>query len=608
MKKINPSIIRQRAPAILLFAFIICLMPIAKVSSAVERTDTDQMNLMDQEIKYEKEKSDYLQSSILDKILGPGRAVVIIDIELGIETQITKQTANEQKNEKKKRLGDMEYLLPGIPNPKSVTNEAPPAESKDEAGHAEKTTISAKTVIKKQVVTVLHDEQIPQEKLDTVKDAISSILKITPARGDRVDFKKTKFTRGFFEKALDPYILIPSVVALLILFFLFGPLSSFFRSLVKTLREKGGTEVTVDSTFAGGPEGEEGEGKDGKGGGVGGLGGLESLEGEEKKYIPFKYITEENLKRLLYIIRKESPEVIALVISYLKPEYVRLMLNGLSPELQAQVAVEMATIRQMTQQKVLSVDNDIKDKIDFLVGGLDHLLKVLDEVDIVTKENILDYLKNEKPELYERVKKYVIVFEDIPSFPDLAMQTIIRELKSESLAKALRDAPADIMNKFFANMSVNAAAVLKEEMEYGRPLTKEEIEEERKKIIDTVKQLERDTKIFIRERPKSGALEGIQDIIPGYVEPGTSGDFNEYFNAGAGFYDSGDYQNAVGYFEYCSQLDPMNAQVFQYLGNCYYSLGRNQEALAAFERALEINPADESLRQWLAEQKKVLSS
>jgi hypothetical protein len=597
---------KQAVKASILLSFLLCAVSAVKLLSA-EKLETNQMALMDQEIKYEKEKADYLQNFILDKILGPGKAVVIVDIELGVETQVTRQTANQQKSDKKKRLGDMEYLLPGIPNPKSVTNEAPPAESKDETGQAEKTTVETHTVIKKETVTVLHDEKVGQDKLDTVKEAIITTLKMNPARGDKLEFKKTKFTRGFIEKAADPYVLIPSIIALLLLFFLFGPLSSFFRSYVKTLRDRGGSEITVDSTFAGGPENEGGDGAGGKGG-IGGVGELESMEGEEKKYIPFKFINEENLKRLMYIIRKESPQVIALVISYLKPEYVRMMLGTLPPELQAQVAVEMATIRQMTMQKVLAIDTDIKDKIDFLVGGLDHLLKVLDDVDIVTKENILEYLKNEKPEVYDRVKKYVLVFEDIPSFPDLAMQTIIRELKSENLAKALRDAAPEIMNKFFSNMSVNAAAVLKEEMEYGRPLTKEEIEEERKKIIDTVKQLERDGKIFIREKPKEGMLEGVQDIMPGYSDGTENPVYTEYFTAGIGMYESGDYENAISYFEYCSQLNPNIPEPYQYLGNCYYALGRGSEAIGYFEKAVELNPNDEALKQWLAEQKKVMKS
>jgi tetratricopeptide (TPR) repeat protein len=585
-------------------------VPLFAANQNNEVNEVQQPSLLDQESKFEREKADYLQQHVLDKILGVGKAVVIVEVELGVETKVTKQAAAEQKNEKKKKLNDMDFLLPGVPNPKSVTNEAgtPPAESKQESGEATKTTFEVRTVIRKQTVTVLHDEKIQKEKLDTVKEAIMVALKIDTKRGDKIEFKKTKFTLGFWDRMLEPYILVPTVIATLLLFFLFGPLSAFFRSYVRTLREKGGTEVTVDSKFAGGPEGEEGDGKGGKGGGggggVGGLADLEAMDREKKKYIPFKYVDDDNLKRLIYLIRKESTQYISLVISYLKPEYVKEILSSLPAEIQAKVAIEMATIRQMNQEQVMNVDNDLKEKVDFLIGGLDHLLKVLDQVDKATRDNILEYLKNEKAELYEKVKKFIITFDDVPSFPDQAMQVVIRELKSDNMAKALRDAPVDVLNKFFMNMSANASAVLKEEMEYGRPLTPEEIEEERKKILDMIKQLERDGKIFIREKPKNVILEGAQDVVGG-AGGAAAGDssYTEYFNAGVGFYEAGQFEEALSYFEYCIQLNPSDAGLHQYLGNSLYSLGRTQEGIAAFEKALEINPDDQSLREWLNQQK-----
>lgn len=596
----------KRYAFIILFLFCsILLIGICYSQTAV--TDTSQMSLMEQEIKYEKDKAEYLQQFVLDKILGPEKAVVIVDIELGVETKVTKQEAQEKKTDRKKRLGEMEYLLPGVPNPKSVTQESAPGESKQETGEARRTKVEVRTVLKKQVVTILHDEKVSKEKLDMVRDAIIASLKINEKRGDKIEFRKTKFTRGFWEKLMDPYVLIPVIIALLLLFFLFGPLSSFFRSYVRTLRDRGGTEVTVDSKFEGGPGEEEGgEGKGGKGG-PGTLADLEALEEEKKKYKPFHYVDDDNLKRLIYLIRKEEPQIIALVVSYLKPEHVKEVLSALTPDQQAQVAVEMATIRQMTHEQVLNIDSDLKEKIDFLIGGLDHLLNVLEEVDKTTRDNILDYLRDDKPELFEKVKKFIITFEDIPSFPDQAMQSVIRELKSESLARALRDASPDILNKFFANMSANAAAVLKEEMEYGRPLTQEEIEEERKKILDVIKQLEKEGKIFIREKPKSIILEGAQDIVSGSEEASQSeASFDEYFNAGVEFYEAGQYEQAISYFEYCAQLDPNQFAVYQYLGNSYFSLGKNAEAIAAFEEALKINPDNQELKNWLAEQKGVV--
>jgi flagellar motor switch protein FliG len=452
---------------------------------------------------------------------------------------------------------------------------------------------------------VLYDEKVPQERLNIVKDAIMSSMKIDLKRGDTIDFKKTKFTQGFTEELLRPQVLIPVILALLLLFFLFGPFSSFLRSYVKTLRERGGTEVTVDSKFEGGPDDEDGKG--GAGGGALTSAELEALEKEKKKYKPFDYINDENLKRMVYLIRREPPQSVALVVSYLKSEYVREVLNALTPDMQAKVALEMATIRSMDEEQVKLIDDHIKEKIEFLIGGISHLLEVIDQVDKVTQNNIFDYLRDEQPDLYDKVRKFVLMWEDIPNFPDQAMQVIIRELKTQDMAKALRGADSGVLNKFFANMSANAAAILKEEMEYGRPITEPEIEEERKKMINLIKQLEKDGKVFIREKPKTDVLEGIEAEQPvGETQEGENS-YEEYFNAGVQTYEAGQFEEAVSYFEYCLQLDPSNAGIYQYLGNSYYSLGRTQEAVASFEKALELNPEDQGLRAWLAEQKNVIS-
>src|SRR3989339_14493 len=580
------------------------LMPLLTFGAA---NDNPQISLMDQEIKYEKEKAEYLQTYVLDKILGPRKANVIVDVEFGLETKTVNQAAKEKKTEKKKRLGEVEYLLPGVPNPKSVTQESAPGESKEESGQAEETKYEVRTVIKRQIVTVLHDERVIKERLDMVRDAIVVSLKINEKRGDKIEFRKTKFTPGFTEEVLKPKILVPVILALLLIFFLFGPFASFLRSYIQTMKERGGTEVTVDSKFEGGPEGGEGAGKEIKEGGAlteETLTPEELEELEKEKYIPFNYVTDETLRQLIYLIRREKPRNIALVVSYLKPEYVTQVLSSLPPELQAQVAVEMATVRLMTQEELMSYDADLKNKIDFVIGGLDHLLQVLEKVDRITLENILEYLKNENPDLYDKVRKFIITFDDIPNFPDPAMQAIIRELKSESIARALRNAGGEVSNKFFANMSASAAAILKEEMEYGRPATDEEIEEERRKIVELVKQLEKDGKVFIREKPGNAILEGSDVVVDEAVATTAAAGYEDYNQAGIASYGAGNYEEALSYFEYCAGLEGATAQLYEYLGGTYYALGRTADAVSAYQRALELNPGNEQLKLWLKNNKK----
>ena len=205
-----------------------------------------------------------------------------------------------------------------------------------------------------------------------------------------------------------------------------------------------------------------------------------------KKFEPFNYVSAQNLKGLAYLLRKEEPWIVALVLTYLKPEFAKEIFSSFPPELQARVAVETATIRQTSLEQVMSIDEYVKKKIDFVLGGLENLIKILNEADKSTRENILDYLRNDKPQLYERIREEVILFEDILKFPDTAIQGIVREVGTESLGRALRGASPEFMNKFFVNMSAGAAALLKESMDYGRPLATEQIEEERKNLMDVI--------------------------------------------------------------------------------------------------------------------------
>ena len=63
-------------------------------------------------------------------------------------------------------------------------------------------------------------------------------------------------------------------------------------------------------------------------------------------------------------------------------------------------------------------------------------------------------------ELERQGKPFGLVFDDIARFNDRDMQVIVRELKTEVMARALHNAPPEVVQKFFSNMSVGAASLL----------------------------------------------------------------------------------------------------------------------------------------------------
>jgi flagellar motor switch protein FliG len=589
--------------------------------------------LLDQESKFQTEKTQYLQDNVIDKILGPGKAVVIVDVEMGLESRAMTMEMGKNKSDKKKNEGDdgepqpaaqAKVLVPGVPMPKSPyqQEEDRGGQSQESGGQMQQKQMNVKTTIKKLLITVLYDKKVPSDKLLAVKQAIIAVMKVTE---NQMVFTPTTFTETAWQQVLTPKWIIPITLILWLLLFLWGPLASFFRRLNAAMEDK--TQKIEQTTnlkeeseqeTAAEEEGEQGGGGGGEGEGEGGEGEMTEQEKKEeeeamKKFEPFKYVAEQNLKGLAYLLRKEEPWIVALVLTYLKPEFAKEIFSSFPPELQARVAVETATIRQTSLEQVMSIDEYVKKKIDFVLGGIENLIKILNEADKATRENILDYLRNEKPQLYERVRAEVVLFEDILKFPDVAVQGIVREIGTEQLSRALRGAGPEYMNKFFTNMSAGAAALLKESMDYGRPLTNEQVEDERKNLMDLIGKLEKDGKITLRKKSKMGILEGEEaadDSEPLHLTFGKSSapkasdpvKAQEHFQAGVALFEQGNYAEAIQNFHFATQAQSDLWQAYQYLGGCYSAQGMVNEAMGAYERMCDLNP-DDALRTWVAQWK-----
>ncbi|UPT73161.1 MAG: hypothetical protein M0D55_14870 [Elusimicrobiota bacterium] len=543
----------MRAPV---FAVLV-LSSVLAAGRAAAGVVAPSLTLLEQQNHIKADSELKIARDVLDPILGKGKASPFVDVEMEIKLESEESqrsgmgVAEKYKEKAPGPKGGMQttFVLPGIPKPKTITQgpETPDRPEQSQAQQAQQMKgvqeerFSLKPVFKRFQVTVIHDDLVldpvkDKKRLDLVRERIVDAMAQYKLAPDQVAFRPTKFDKpplvDWKEDFKKPSVYLPLLYALLLLLFLsflFGPLARFFRQYVSALREakKGEYEVLNKSP--------EDEGKDGEDEGDDTLeelskGELDIMLGRKppeppivpteededamKKFEPFTYITEENFKRLanLFLVRQDEPWLVAVVLSYLKPEIARATLTSLPVELQAKIAIEALKIRQVTREQLMAIDADIKESVDFVVGGMERLTQMLDEADTLTRANILEYLKNEKPDVYARVRKFILTFEDAVTFPDRDMQTIVRELKTESMAKALQGAAPDVVNKFLSNMSAGAASLLKESIEYASGLTPAQIEEERSKIMDVVKVLEKEGKVNVRQS-RGDAFSGFHEEV-----------------------------------------------------------------------------------------------
>jgi flagellar motor switch protein FliG len=83
----------------------------------------------------------------------------------------------------------------------------------------------------------------------------------------------------------------------------------------------------------------------------------------------------------------------------------------------------------------------------------------------------------------------MFIFENLLDLDDRGVQSLLREVQSESLIVALKGASEALREKIFKNMSQRAAEMLKDDLESKGPVKISEVEGAQKEILQTARKL-----------------------------------------------------------------------------------------------------------------------
>src|SRR5579862_451906 len=219
---------------------------------------------------------------------------------------------------------------------------------------------------------------------------------------------------------------------------------------------------------------------------------------------PFAFIKKADPVQLVSYIQNEHPQTLALILANLTPIQAAAILSSLDPSIQPDVARRIALMERTNPEVVNQVEGVLKRKLGSVlwqevttVGGLDFLIKMLNNVDRVTEKTVLDGLDQEAPDLAEDVKKHMFVFENITMLDDLSIQRVLKEVESKELGVALKGASESVKTRIFKNMSTRAGDMLREDMSVSGPVRLRNVEEAQQRIVKIIRRLEEADEIVI---------------------------------------------------------------------------------------------------------------
>lgn len=212
---------------------------------------------------------------------------------------------------------------------------------------------------------------------------------------------------------------------------------------------------------------------------------------------PFQFFNEADPVQLATSFQNENPQLIALILAYLKPEQSAKVLNCLHPSIQHKVALKIAQMETTNPEVISEVEKIVESRFSNVVatdfskaGGTKALASILNSTDRATEKNVIEMMEIETPELAEDVRSLMFVFEDIIQLDDASIQRVLKEVDSRDLATSLKGVKEEVKQKILKNMSERAQAVLLEDIEYMGPVRTKEVQKVQSKIVGIIKALE----------------------------------------------------------------------------------------------------------------------
>ncbi|WP_163193231.1 flagellar motor switch protein FliG [Clostridium thermarum] len=231
---------------------------------------------------------------------------------------------------------------------------------------------------------------------------------------------------------------------------------------------------------------------------------LEKVTEATQQYRPFAIARKADAHQLMNVISNEHPQTIALILCYLQPDKSGQILSALPEEIQAEVAYRIASMSNTSPMVIKEIEKVLDSKLSSVVksdvtvlGGVETLVDILNQVDRTTEKNITESLERENPELAEKIRESMFVFEDIITLDDVSIQRVLREVEAKELAMALKGCSEEVANAIFRNQSKRAAASLKEDMEFLGPVRLMDVEKAQQRIVGIIRRLDEAGEIVI---------------------------------------------------------------------------------------------------------------
>ncbi|MEO8279250.1 MAG: flagellar motor switch protein FliG [Ideonella sp.] len=196
------------------------------------------------------------------------------------------------------------------------------------------------------------------------------------------------------------------------------------------------------------------------------------------------------------LLRNEHPQIVAAILVHLDPNHSTEVLKAFGERQRNEVLVRIATLDGIRPSALIDL-NDVMSNVlaggstmrKASLGGVKTAAEMINLLGSNAETAAIDFIREADSDLAQKIMDNMFTFDDLNKLDDKGIQTVLKEVQSESLIIALKGATPALRDKIFRNMSSRAAETLREDLESRGPVRVSEVEAEQKELLKIVRRL-----------------------------------------------------------------------------------------------------------------------
>jgi flagellar motor switch protein FliG len=202
------------------------------------------------------------------------------------------------------------------------------------------------------------------------------------------------------------------------------------------------------------------------------------------------------------LLSKEPPQIVGAILAKLEPRAAAAILASMPVERQAAVVGHVGRLTEIPakvlEDMAMAIANELpaSDTTTLVsVDGVAKAAQILNAAGKASSAALLTALEEHDGDLARDVRQAMFTFEDLQRVDPRSMREILREVPTERLTMALKDAPQAVASAIFAGLSARAGELIRDDLAVLGNLRKTEIDRARLEVVQIALQLEADGKV-----------------------------------------------------------------------------------------------------------------